>query len=124
MYSGHEAKSLLDREGCLFMDSNGRKPNTILRHQRQLRSWTLQDVADKLYDLCKKEDPHCGINADIVGRWERGTTKPSSYYQGKLSMLYNMAPNELGLIEQTEQQEPNATATPAPSHQTPSILLL
>ncbi len=106
------------------VNASSKKPNDILRHQRLLKSWTLQDVADKLYELCKKENPQCGINADIVGRWERGVTKPSTSYQAQLSILFDMSPDQLGLIEQAEAKESNGTPLPTSAHQTSSIVLL
>jgi tetratricopeptide (TPR) repeat protein len=101
-----------------------KKPNDILRHQRQLRSWTLQEVADKLYDLCKKDHPERGINADIVGRWERGVARPSAYYQAKLSILFGMSPDQLGLVEHIEPKATSETTTTPPPSQASSIALL
>lgn len=106
------------------MNGASKKPNDILRHQRQLRSWTLQEVADKLYDLCKKDHPERGINADIVGRWERGVAKPSAYYQAKLTTLFGISPEQLGLIERIEPKATNENTTTQLSFQSSSLALL
>ena len=78
-----------------------RKPNERLRYQRRLHGWTLRDVADKLYDLCatEEEERESLISADTVGRWERGASKPSLFYQRKLCALFGRTAEELGFIE-------------------------
>ena len=50
------------------MSSYPKMPNKILRRERELRGWTLQDVADRLYKLCEKEGRESNISANIVGR--------------------------------------------------------
>src|SRR2546423_57931 len=64
------------------------RPNTQLRHQRELRNFTLQDVADQLYDMCVNEHRKSGISADTVGRWERGISQPEAHYRAKLCKLF------------------------------------
>ena len=80
--------------------------NSRLRSERERRSWTLQEVADHLFDLCVAEGRKSGINADIVGRWERGISRPTSHYRAKLCQLYSKTAEELGLIDEPVTSEP------------------
>jgi tetratricopeptide (TPR) repeat protein len=85
------------------MDSNNKKakpqPNDLLHRERDLKNWTLQDVANKLFDMCVAEGRESGISADTVGRWERGVSKPQAHYRAKLCKLFGKTAAELGLIE-------------------------
>lgn len=94
------------------------KPNTLLRRQRELRNFTLQDVADKLYEMCIKEGRESGISADTVGRWERGVSQPEAHYRAKLCELFGKSTTELGLIE----QEPVVESSQAPTPPSTSLL--
>jgi len=75
------------------------KANALLRHQRQLRGWSLQHVVDQLCKLCEEEDRVPGVTADMVGKWERGEKKPSPFYREKLCSLYNTSADKLGFLE-------------------------
>jgi transcriptional regulator with XRE-family HTH domain len=74
------------------MDSE-RKPNSILRHERQLRGWSQRKVAE-LVDTSE----------DVVSRWERGERKPSPFFQEKLCALYGKSAQELGILEEDEEE--------------------
>jgi transcriptional regulator with XRE-family HTH domain len=89
------------------MDSDRKtlKPNTLLRHQRESQNLTLQNVADKLYEMCSQEGRESGINADTVGRWERGISKPEAHYRAKLCLLFGKSAEELGLLEKQDDIE-------------------
>jgi transcriptional regulator with XRE-family HTH domain len=86
--------------------------NTLLRSQREIRNFTLQDVADKLYEMCVKEGRESGISADTVGRWERGISQPEAHYRAKLSELFGKSTTELGL-KQEHLVESSQTPTPS-----------
>ncbi len=93
--------------------------NTLLRRQRELRNFTLQDVADKLYEMCVKEGRESGISADTVGRWERGISQPEAHYRAKLCELFGKSTTDLGLIEQkhlveSSQIHTSLSTTPLP----------
>src|SRR6266566_82248 len=97
------------RENGSSMDAEKKpKPqsNTLLRRQRELRNFTLQDVADKLYEMCVKEGRESGISADTVGRWERGISQPEAHYRAKLCELFGKSTTDLGLIEQKHLLNP------------------
>ncbi|HLG79147.1 MAG TPA: helix-turn-helix transcriptional regulator [Ktedonobacteraceae bacterium] len=89
-------------------------PNTRLRHQREQQNLTLQEIADKLYDMCIQEGRESGISADTVGRWERGVSKPEAHYRAKLCKLFGKSAAELGLIEQPVPC-PETSLVPFPS---------
>ena len=74
--------------------------NMSLRRQREIRNFTLQEVADKLYEMCVKEGRECGISADTVGRWERGISQPEAHYRAKLCELFGKSTTELGLKQE------------------------
>ncbi len=67
-----------------------KKPNRILRRERQLRGWTQQRVASVI-----------GTSEDVVSRWERGERKPSPFFQEQLCVLYGKTAEELGFLEPT-----------------------
>lgn len=75
------------------MDSE-RKPNSILRHERQLRGWSQRKVAE-LVDTSE----------DVVSRWERGERKPSPFFQEKLCALYGKSAEELGILVHDEEED-------------------
>jgi tetratricopeptide (TPR) repeat protein/transcriptional regulator with XRE-family HTH domain len=81
-----------------------RKWNDILRHQRELRGWTQQQVAKALHTDEKR-----------VSSWERGVSKPSPHYRARLCKLYGKNAEELGFVEQPETLEPSITQNIAPT---------
>src|SRR3989440_750237 len=62
--------------------------NERLRQLRNERRWRQQDVADQL-----------GVALVTIQRWERGFQQPSAYYRVKLSALFGLSAQELGLLE-------------------------
>lgn len=91
------------------MDSDSKKPkpqkNVLLQRERDSRNWTLQDVADKLFNMCIKEGRKSGISADTVGRWERGVSKPEIHYRAKLCDLFDKNAMELGFLDQQSSDD-------------------
>lgn len=94
------------------------KPNRLLRRQRLLRGWTLQQVVDELCKLCEEEKDVPGITSDMLSKWERGERKPSRFYQSKLCVLYGKLADQLGFIEAIDALEPSQANT---NHSTLSI---
>jgi transcriptional regulator with XRE-family HTH domain len=72
-----------------------RRINHRLRHQRQLRGGTLEDVAAELH-LLAGDGPELGVGAHMVGRWERGVRRPSPPYVRLLSLLFELPPERWG----------------------------
>lgn len=72
-----------------------------LRLARKARGWSLAKAAEELCVLCEKIDGSYTVAVDYntMGRWERGYYTPSPSYQGKLCLLYNASPDELGFSE-------------------------
>jgi tetratricopeptide (TPR) repeat protein len=92
------------------LPSKDKHPNEHLKHERAVRCWRLQDVADRLYALCVQDDPNCALIApDTVGRWERGYNIPSAYYQQKLCMLFAKTGTELGFLSRPHDVAPPAS---------------
>lgn len=91
------------------------KSNASLRHQRHLRGWSLQHVADQLCKLAEDEDRIPGVTADMVGKWERGEKKASPFYREKLCTLYNVSADILGFIEPLPVFEEPTSTTPVPT---------
>src|SRR5215470_4020703 len=56
-----------------------------LQRERKRRSWSQEDVADKI-----------GSHSKTVSRWERGLSIPSLYYQKKLAEIFEKSIEELG----------------------------
>ncbi len=61
----------------------------ILKRERKQRGWTQEDVAR-----------HISCDSKTVGRWERGKTFPSLYYQQGLMKLFEKNAEELGLMDE------------------------
>jgi transcriptional regulator with XRE-family HTH domain len=76
-----------------------KKPNNILRRERQLRGWSQQKIAELV-----------GTSEDVVSRWERGERKPSPFFQEKFCVLYGKNAEELGFI-QPHPDQPSAVIT-------------
>jgi transcriptional regulator with XRE-family HTH domain len=82
------------------MAENGsRRPNERLRYERRLRGWTLDEVAERLHRLAAS-GPELGVDAHMVGRWERGVRRPAPRYVALLGRLFELSPDELGLVEE------------------------
>jgi len=82
------------------MAENGeRRPNERLRYQRRLRGWTLDEVAERLHRL-SMAGPELGVDAHMVGRWERGVRRPAPRYVALLCQVFELPADELGLVEE------------------------
>src|SRR2546430_16360272 len=91
-------------------DSGCRRVNERLRYQRRLRGWTLDEVAERLHRLAMA-GPELGVDAHMVGRWERGVRRPAPRYVALLCQLFELPADELGLVEETiEAAEPTDKA--------------
>lgn len=85
------------------MAENGdRRLNERLRHQRRLRGWTLDEVAEGLHRL-SMGGSELGVDAHMVGRWERGVRRPAPRYVALLCRLFELPADELGLVEEAAE---------------------
>ena len=96
--------------------------NSLLRQQRLLRGWSLEQVVKELCSLCEEDDDVPGVSADMVGKWERGERKTSLFYQAKLCLLYGTTADQLGFLESSEMSEPAQVKEPHSSLVIPSFL--
>ena len=71
-----------------------KRPNHILRRERELKGWSQQMLAEKL-----------GTNEQSVNRWENGVHKPNRYFQTRLCLLFEKNAKELGFITQDMEKE-------------------
>jgi transcriptional regulator with XRE-family HTH domain len=79
------------------------RQNKLLRLQRRLRGWSQEDVAAGLHRLAADvSDSELGVDAAMVGRWERGSRKPRPRYVRLLSILFELPAEQLGFIEDAE----------------------
>src|SRR5947209_15392380 len=67
-------------------------PNERLRHARSLQGWSQAKLAEEV-----------GTSFEIVSRWERGITIPSSYFRVRLCVALGTTAEELGLIQGSEE---------------------
>src|SRR5947209_15960064 len=70
-----------------------------LKRERQLRGWSQEDVAARI-----------GSDPKTVGRWERGLTFPSPYFQQRLVDLFGKDAEALGFIVD-QGENPGHTST-------------
>jgi tetratricopeptide (TPR) repeat protein/transcriptional regulator with XRE-family HTH domain len=75
-------------------------PNPRLKHERELRGWSQEDVAERI-----------GAASLSVRRWEHGTSFPNPYFRQQLSSLFGKNLQELGLIPDQGEVE-RETALP------------
>jgi len=79
-------------------------PNKQLIRQRELRGWSQEKLAGVV-----------GTTAKIVGRWERGESKPTPLYRMRLIKLFAMDAEKLGFLE--KELSPNVVSSPLASEQ-------
>jgi transcriptional regulator with XRE-family HTH domain len=81
------------------------EPNEHLRYQRLKRQWTQADLAERLYEISEPSERGIGsrgaASVGMVSRWERGEYQPSAYWQKKLCEVFELPPEELGLLGET-----------------------
>lgn len=83
----------------MIADNANRRPNERLRYQRRLRGWTLDDVAEGLHRLAEQTGgSELGVDAHMVGRWERGVRRPAARYVALLCKLFETRADELDLV--------------------------
>lgn len=96
-----------------------------LKQQREMRGWSQAHAAGELAQLCEddqRDDQPAGVNAKMIGSWERGEHLPSLYYRSKLSLLYGKSLQELGLIAVGEtRQERAEESLPLSNRLLPSV---
>src|SRR5437588_1804477 len=84
------------------MDSAPR-PNRRLGLQSRLRGWSQEDVAAGLYRVASGVgEPDLGVDATMVSRWGRGTRHPRPRYVRLLCQLFDLPPEQLGLIRDAD----------------------
>jgi len=84
--------------GGILASKQHKQPNSLLRKERELRGWSLHEVADQIARLCEAEGKAAAVNLYMVGRWEAGIHRPIPFYRSKLCQLYNLSAVELGFI--------------------------
>src|SRR5262245_30767142 len=81
---------------------SGQRLNQMLRQQRRLRGWSQDDVAAGLHRLAATlYQPELGVDAAMVGRWERGTRRPRARYVRLLCDLFELPAEQLGIVEES-----------------------
>jgi transcriptional regulator with XRE-family HTH domain/tetratricopeptide (TPR) repeat protein len=72
-------------------------PNVQLREHRLRLNLTLEEVAEALIALAwERFAVRVGVNAGMVGKWERGEKRPSRFYQRLFVLLYGVPAEQLG----------------------------
>jgi hypothetical protein len=81
-------------------------PNIRLQERRARAHLTQEAVAEELARLAWiHQGIRAGVNADMVGKWERGEKRPSKFYRRLLCLLYECLAEELGWWEPAESSE-------------------
>ncbi|MDB5066441.1 MAG: hypothetical protein JWM18_2875 [Chloroflexi bacterium] len=76
-----------------------REPNRLLREQRRARRWKQDDVAAGIEDLAQQLGEQMPrITAGLVDKWERRVRRPGRYYGPRLCLLFDLSPQDLGLV--------------------------
>jgi len=75
-------------------------PNIRLQERRARAHLTQEAVAEELARIAwVHQGIRAGVNADMVGKWERGEKQPSKFYRRLLCLLYECSAEELGWWE-------------------------
>jgi hypothetical protein len=81
-------------------------PNIRLQERRARAHLTQEAVAEELARLAWiHQGIRAGVNADMVGKWERGEKRPSKFYRRLLCLLYECLAEELGWWEPAGSSE-------------------
>jgi tetratricopeptide (TPR) repeat protein len=81
-------------------------PNIRLQERRARAHLTQEAVAEELARLAwVHQGIRVGVNADMVGKWERGEKRPSKFYRRLLCLLYECLAEELGWWEPAGSSE-------------------
>jgi transcriptional regulator with XRE-family HTH domain len=89
----------------------GQRPNQRLRLQRRLRGWSQEEVAAGLHRLAASlDEPELGVDATMVSRWERGMRRPRPRYVRLLCRLFELSPDQLGIVEDLEHTQAHEVA--------------
>ena len=73
-------------------------PNLRLQEHRTRLDLTQEAVAEELARLAWVHyEMRVGVNADMVGKWERGEKRPSKLYRRVFCLLFQATEEELGL---------------------------
>jgi transcriptional regulator with XRE-family HTH domain/tetratricopeptide (TPR) repeat protein len=87
-----------DPEDAMEDQASAARTRSRLRHEREARHLTQQDVADQLARLAwLRRGLHVGVNADMVSKWERGDKAPSRLYAHLLCLLYEKPLEQMDL---------------------------
>jgi transcriptional regulator with XRE-family HTH domain len=71
----------------------------ILRHERELRGWSQQELIRQISALCAADGEYLGLDPRTVGRWEQGKHKPSPCYRKRLCQVFGQNAKQLGFIK-------------------------
>src|SRR5260370_37727165 len=74
--------------------AHSKMPNDHLRHERETRGWSQEDLAEKV-----------GTSQKVVSRWERGASAPLPYYRQKLCKLFGKNAGELGFLDEQSSED-------------------
>src|SRR5918994_778260 len=84
-------------EDTAMRDARIYVPNVQLREHRLRHNLTLEEVAEALIALAwERFAVRVGVNAGMVGKWERGEKRPSRFYQRLFVLLYGVPGERLG----------------------------
>lgn len=98
-----------------MQDERGR--NLLLRTQREVRDWSLNEAAGHLREvMLAMGDRQAGVNAQMWWRWERGIRQPERRYRRGLCRLFGLPADQLGLLSDDERAPTRRglLATPSP----------
>jgi transcriptional regulator with XRE-family HTH domain len=97
-----------------------------LRGHRLRLNLTLEEVAEALTALAwERFAVRVGVNAGVVGKWERGEKRPSRFYQRLFVLLYGAPAEQLGFrpAGPTEQAAEDVLMELGAREETPRALL-
>jgi transcriptional regulator with XRE-family HTH domain len=92
-------------------------PNHTLFNLRERAGMSQQDVAEAINRLAVRRGKHGTATANLVSRWERGTSRTSPFYRQLLAEVFGVTVEQLGLTQLRQTDSPTVAAPVMPLDQ-------
>lgn len=90
-------------------------PSSQLLTARLDRGWRLEEVTEKIRTICHGDNGRgCRMNVEKLRQFESRLYFPGAQHAAALSTIYQMTPEDLGLIVPAEGQTPESLQAGSP----------
>lgn len=79
-------------------------PNRHLLWARLQRGWSREELVEQIKrSMTQIGERECGLNAEMIRRWETGERRPEPRYKKHLVLVFGVTASELGLLSECER---------------------